>query len=205
MALTEFDTWPPRKAPLLIVISGPSGAGKDSVLTGLRPLCPEIHFAITATTRPMREHEEDGRDYLFLSPQAFERLRIAARLLESALVYGYWYGVPRDPIDQAIARGQDVIVKVDVQGAASIRALFPHSIAIFLAPGSIGELETRLWRRKSETPEARALRLATAREELDLYPRFDYLVINTDGALERALSDVRGIIAAERCRVDRQI
>jgi guanylate kinase len=132
------------RRPRMFIISGPSGVGKDTVLDALRPAFPEAHFAVTATTRKRRPGEIDGYHYIFLDHETFDARHAEGEFLESAIVYGNRYGVPRGPIRAALARGQDVFVKVDVQGAASIRALAPRAIGIFLAPESMGTLLQRL-------------------------------------------------------------
>lgn len=189
------------RPPLLVVLSGPSGAGKDALLTRLREGGRPYHFVVTATTRPPRPGERDGVDYLFLSEEAFRDLLERGGFLEHARVYGHWYGVPREPVARALEEGRDVVLKVDVQGARTLKALAPEAVFIFLAPPTLEELERRLRRRKTEDPAALALRLATAREEMAHLPMFDYLVLNPDGGLDRAAAQVEAIITAEKCRV----
>ena len=136
--------------PLLVVLSGPSGVGKDAVLDELRKLERPWHFAVTATTRPMRPGERDGVDYVFLEPGAFERMRERDEFLECAEVYGRWYGVPRSQARDALRSGRDVILKIDVQGAATIRRMAPEALLIFLIPPSLDELRQRLQGRMTE-------------------------------------------------------
>ena len=124
--------------PLLVVISGPSGVGKDAVLERLRATHPELFFAVTATTRPKRPGETDGLDYIFITPHQFHQLQMRGELLEHAEVYGNFYGVPKEPLSKAIAEGKDAVVKVDVQGAATIKAMAPDAFLIFIAAPSMG-------------------------------------------------------------------
>ena len=191
--------------PRLFVISGPSGVGKDTVIELLRPRCPESYFAVTATTRPRRPGEIDGVHYYFMDDDTFEARHDDGEFLESALVYGYRYGVPRSPIRAALTRGQDVFVKVDVQGAASIRDLVAHSISIFLAPESMAELLHRLHSRKTDDPEALMQRFGTASRELASAWSFDYVVFNEADRTEQTLEQIDAIVAAERSRTRQSV
>jgi guanylate kinase len=188
--------------PLLVVISGPSGVGKDAVLERLRAVDPGACFVTTATTRPPRNQEKDGGDYLFLSDEEFDRLLAEDAFLESAVVYGYRYGSPKTPVREALARGQDVIVRVDVQGAAAIKRLAPDALFIFLTPTSIDELEQRLRRRDGSDADIK-VRLETARDEMERQKRFDYIVVNREGALDETVERILRIIEAERRREGR--
>lgn len=190
--------------PLLIVISGPSGVGKDSVIEELKKKGGPWHFTVTATTRPPRPGERDGKDYIFLQTEAFLELRDSGQLLESAEYSGRWYGVPRSQVNDALAQGKDVFLKIEVQGADTIRALAPETVLIFLAPASFEELAGRLNQRQTEDPAEAARRLDIARQELAHIGRYDYCVINRDGNLERAVADIEAIIVAEKCRVREQ-
>jgi guanylate kinase len=189
--------------PLLVVVSGPSGVGKDAVLARLRADHPAAHFAITATTRPPRSRERDGDDYHFLSDEEYDRLLAEDGFLENATVYGHRYGVPKAQVREALARGQDVIVRVDVQGAGTIKRLAPNAVFIFLAPASLEELEERLRRRNTEGGSALRLRLDTARQEMACQEGFDYVVINRQGELDEAVSQILAIIEEERGREGR--
>ena len=137
--------------PLLVVLSGPSGVGKDAALAGLKELDRPWHFAVTATTRPPRAGEQEGVDYIFLDDAAFTAMREKGEFLECAEVYGRWYGVPRSQVRQGLDAGQDVILKIDVQGAETVRRLAPDAVFIFMVPGSIEELRRRLASRMTET------------------------------------------------------
>ena len=189
--------------PLLVVISGPSGVGKDALLDVLKSRGRPYHFAITATTRPSRGAEMDSRDYYFLTPDRFEEMAATGELLENALVYGYRYGVPKGPVRQALAGGCDVLMRTDIQGAATIKGTIPQAVTIFLAPASLADLEERLRRRATDAQETVRLRLDTARREMDAAGHFDYVVVNAEGRLEEAADQVERIIAAERARPER--
>jgi guanylate kinase len=191
------------KTPLLVVISGPSGVGKDAVLARLRAADPAAHSAVTVTTRPPRSRERDGDDYHFLSDEEYDRLRAEDGFLEHAAVYSYRYGVPKAQVREALARGQDVIVRVDVQGAATIKRLVPNAVFIFLAPASLEELEERLRRRDTEGRSDLRLRLDTARREMACQEGFDHVVTNREGALDEAVSQILAIIEEERGREGR--
>ena len=187
--------------PLLLVLSGPSGAGKDAVISLMRRQhCPH-HFVVTATTRPKRPRERDRVSYHFLSTQEFQRRLAAGDFLEHAQVYDNWYGVPRSEVREALQRGQDVVIKTDVQGAATIKRLAPQAVFIFLCAASFEELEARLRQRHTEAPEALKRRLQTARQEMEQLPLFDYMVVNGDGHLREATQRINAIIAAEHSRV----
>ncbi len=187
-------------SPLLVVLSGPSGVGKDAVVSGLRTLDRPWHFAITMTTRPKRQGERDGSEYDFVDSEQFHQLKGAGELLEWAEVYGNWYGVPKQQIRDAMRRGQDVIVKVDVQGAATVRKLAPDSVSIFLAPWDMDELRKRLELRASETGTVLEQRLRAAWEEMEHLPRFEYRVVNREGCLDEAIRNIDAIVNAEKCR-----
>ena len=191
----------PVKKPLLIVLSGSSGVGKDAVLAYLKNSCPSFKFVITVTTRPRRHNEKDNVDYHFVSENEFQTLLKNNELLESANVYGNWYGVPKEPIRQALKQGYDIMVKVDVQGAATIKKLVPQALAIFLMPPSFDELATRLKKRYTESPETLAVRLQSADNEKSQISKFDYIVVNHRDQIESAVNEIKAIIAAEKCRV----
>jgi guanylate kinase len=189
------------REPLLIVLSGPSGAGKDAVLSRMKELGHPLYYVVTATTRPQRPGEKDKVDYYFLSEADFHRMVEGGELLEWAQVYGHLYGVPKQQVNQALAQGQDVIIKVDVQGAATIKRLFPQAVLIFLAPPSLDELAQRLSRRQTEPTPGEELRLKTALEEMKNLPLFDYVVVNHKDEMAGAISQIEAIITAEKCRV----
>lgn len=191
--------------PLLVVLSGPSGVGKDSVLSRIAERDLPFHFTVTATTRPRREVNPADYQYLsFLSEDDFGRLLAEDGLLEHAQVYGYHYGVPKGPVQEALERGQDVVVRVDVQGAASIKKLAPAAVLIFIAPPSSEELEARLRARGLDKPEVMKRRLEKASSEMQQLSNFDYVVVNERDRLDEAVDRVLAIMTAERCRVGRQ-
>ena len=191
--------------PLLVVISGPSGVGKDTVLSRMKERGLPFHFTVTATTRPRREADPADHEFLtLLNEKAFDRLLAEDGLLEHAQVYGYRYGVPKAPVCEALERGQDVIVRVDPQGAATIKKLAPAAVLVFLAPPSIEELEARLRARGLDDPEAMQRRLKAASQEMERLQQFDYAVVNEQDNLDAAVDQVLAIMAAERCRVGRQ-
>lgn len=199
--LSEIDPYQRPHVPLLIVISGPSGAGKDSVLERLKRRAHPFHFVVTANTRARRPDEIEGQDYHFVSVSEFAEMIEKDELLEYAVVYGDYKGIPKRQVREALASGKDVIMRLDVQGAMTIRRLLPEAVLIFLLPGAEDELPDRLRGRQTESPDNLKLRLATAREELKRLPEFDYVVANPNGALDLAVEDVMNIIRAEHCRV----
>lgn len=189
----------PQK-PLLIVLSGPSGAGKDAILTGMKQSGYPIQYVTTVTTRPRRTTERDNVDYHFISKEEFQEMLRRNELLESANVYGNWYGVPKKPVKEALAKGQDIIVKVDVQGAATIKKILPQAVFIFVTPPSIEELNQRLKARNTESKVERDLRTRTAAGEVRQLPWFDHVVINRRGEVDRAVDEIKDIIAREKRR-----
>ncbi len=205
MSSIASSTFAPEAGPLLVVLSGPSGVGKDAVLSVLRERGHPFHFTVTATTRPRRETKAADHQFLsFLSEDAFDRLLEDSGLLEHAQVYGYRYGVPKVQVREALERGKDVLILVDVQGAASIKKLVPEAVRILLAPPSVEDLETRLHARGLDEPDVIRRRLETAAEELAQLPHFDYVVTNERDELAGTVDQVLAIMAAERCRVGRQ-
>jgi len=201
MASSERGLYSIKPQPLLVVLSGPSGAGKDAVLKRMKELGYPFHFVVTVTTRPKRPGEVDGVDYHFVSEEEFADMLARGELLEHAIVYGQHKGIPKRQVREALASGKDVILRIDVQGAATIRKLVPEAVLIFLTASSEEELLRRLKRRKTETPEELERRIATVREEMKRLPEFDYVVVNRDGALDEAVKAVAAIITAEKCRV----
>ena len=187
--------------PLLVVVSGPSGVGKDAALAELKKLDRPWHFAVTATTRPQRPEERDGIDYIFLDNDTFLKMKERDEFLECAQVYGRWYGVPRSQVRRGLHDGLDVILKVDVQGAATIRRLAPEAVFIFMVPGYFDELPRRLAQRMTESSPEMELRLAVAREELARAEEFEYRVVNRDNRLDQAIADIDAIVTAEKCRI----
>jgi guanylate kinase len=188
-------------SPLLVVLSGPSGVGKDSILMRMRDIGFPFHFVVTATSRARRPGERDGYDYHFVSKERFEQMIAQGELLEWAEVYGHYKGIPRSEVAQALQSGRDVILRIDVQGAATIKKLAPGAVFIFLAPGSFDELHNRLQWRRTESPDQMERRLAMARREMDALDTFDYVVINREDHLDDAVGQIRDIMSAEKQRV----
>ena len=186
----------------MVVLSGPSGVGKDAALAELKTLDRNWHFVVTATTRPPRSDERDGVDYIFIDTGTFLAMKDRDELLECAEVYGRWYGVPRSQVTEAIKEGKDVILKIDVQGADTVRRLAPEAVFIFMLPASFQELRERLAGRMTETSPEMDLRLKTAEEEMKQVSKFDYEVINRDGGLASAVAEIDAIITAEKCRTN---
>jgi guanylate kinase len=191
-----------RRQPLLIVLSGPSGVGKDTVIQRMKERRLPFHFVVTATTRPARPGEVHGRDYFFVSSDEFAEMIEKDELLEYAIVYNDYKGIPKQQVREALASGKDVIMRVDVQGAARVRALTADGAALlFLTTNTEEELVERLRARKSETPEGLNLRIATARKELERINEFDYCVVNHDMTVDDTVDKIIAIIEAEHSRV----
>jgi len=187
--------------PLLIVISGPSGVGKDSVIQRMKERRLPFHFVVTATTRAARPSEVHGQDYFFISNDEFAEMIEKNELLEYAIVYNDYKGIPKQQVRDALASGHDVIMRLDVQGAAQIHALTDAAVLVFITTSSEDELVARLRARKTETPEGLNLRIATARKEMQRRIEFDYCVINRDMALDDTVDTIIAIIEAEHSRV----
>lgn len=200
--MSEENLYTRHTYPLLIVISGPSGVGKDTIARKLIASSPDdFYFVVTATTRPPRPGEVHGRDYFFFSSDEFARMIEQNELLEYAIVYNDYKGIPKQQIRDALDSGRDVIMRVDVQGAATIRKLVPNAVLIFLMTESEEELVRRLRERKSETAEGLNLRIATVRQEMKRKAGFDYCVVNSEGEQARAVRQIRSIIEAAHLRV----
>jgi len=187
--------------PLLIVLSGPSGVGKDAVLVRMRKSRHPLHCVVTATTRLKRAREKNGVNYHFLSQKEFQQMIDKHHFLEWANVYGNYYGVPKDEITSTWSEGVDAIVKVDVQGAAAIKKVLPQAVCIFLVPPSMEALEKRLKRRCTESSRDLALRLERAKEEIECLPLFDYVITSHQNKLDEVVSQIDAIVAAEKRRV----
>jgi guanylate kinase len=190
-----------KAVPLLVIISGPSGVGKDAALMRMRELGFPFHFVVTATDRPRRTGEIPGVDYHFLGTQEFERMIQNGEFLEWANVYGQLKGIPKWEVRDALASGKDVVLRIDVQGAATIRAMAPDAILIFMVAKDEDELRTRLKYRRTDAPEQIERRVQTARQELDHIPSFDYVIVNEEDRLDETVGQIRSIIRAEKQRV----
>jgi guanylate kinase len=199
MSDVDFNLYKPE--PLLIVISGPSGVGKDSVVQAMKKRGQSFHFVVTATTRPPRPEEVHGQDYFFVSKEEFARMIEQNELIEYAIVYGDYKGIPKQQVREALASGKDVVMRLDVQGAATVRKLVPEAVLIFLTTRTEQELVQRLKLRRTDAAEDLSLRIATARQELKRAEEFDYVVVNDDGHLEETVNTVIAIIEAEHHRV----
>jgi guanylate kinase len=194
-----LDGKPP--VPLLVVISGPSGVGKDTVLMRMRELGLPFHFVVTANSRPMRPGEIDGFDYHFVSRSRFEEMIASDELLEWANVYGDYKGIPKFEVRKAFASGRDVVLRINVDGAATIKRIAPEALFIFIAPGSMTELRHRLEIRRTENAEALERRFALAQHEMEQLNLFDYVVLNHEARLDECVGQIRAIMMAEKQRV----
>ena len=190
-----------KTEPLLIVISGPSGVGKDSVVLAMKERGQPIHFVVTATTRPPREGEVHGVDYYFFTKSEFAEMIEQDELLEYAFVYNDYKGIPKFQVRDALASGKDVVMRLDVQGAATVRELSPEAVLVFLTTDTEEELVERLRGRKTEEEAELKLRIATARKELNRVDEFDYVVVNRDDRLDETVDSIEAIIHAEHHRV----
>ncbi|RPJ22170.1 MAG: guanylate kinase [Chloroflexi bacterium] len=198
---SESDFVPHRPQPLLIVISGPSGVGKDTVMQRMKERGLPFHFVVTATTRPKRTNEIHGKDYWFVSKEEFARMIDEDELIEHAIVYGDYKGIPKQQVREALTSGMDVLMRLDVQGAETVRKLTPQALLIFITTSSEEELVHRLETRKTETADSLALRIATARKELNRLEAFDYVIVNREFHLDETVDIIRAIIEAEHHRV----
>lgn len=194
-----FDPLQPE--PLLIVISGPSGVGKDTVIQCMKDRRLPMHFVVTATTRKPRADEVHGVDYFFVSADEFAEMIEEGELLEYAIVYNDYKGIPKEQVREALASGKDVVMRIDVQGAATVRELAEDALLIFLTTQDEDELVNRLKERKTESPEGLNLRIATARQELKRIKEFDYVVVNREDQLEDTVDTILAIVHAEHHRV----
>jgi guanylate kinase len=199
------DPYNIKTNPLLVVLSGPSGVGKDTVLNALKKSGHNFHFVVTANTRPKRPDETDGVDYIFVSKERFAEMIDNDELLEHAVVYGDYKGIPKQQVRNALASGQDVLMRLDVQGAATVRRLVPEAVLIFLTAPTEQELVGRLKARKTEPLDQLQLRIATSRQEMKRVCEFDYVVVNHEGQVEAAVSDVLSIVHAEHRRTHQRV
>jgi len=186
---------------LLIVLSGPSGAGKDAVLTELGKVYPKARRCVTATTRLRRNSERDGVDYHFVSMKEFRKRAEEGGFLEYAEVHGHLYGTPRQWVEESLGRGEDVVLKIDVQGGLNVKRAMPEAVMVFVVPPSLEELENRLRSRKTDSDEDVARRLLNARKELEQIPHYDYIVENN--SLAQAAEELKAVIVAEHLRIQR--
>ena len=187
-----------RREGLLVVISGPSGVGKDTVLRRLFQLEPSLKYSVSYTTRPPRPGEVDGTSYTFVNEEEFKRLIDAREFLEWAKVYDHYYGTSRRRVEEALARGEDIILKIDVQGASFVRKRRPDGLFIFITPPSTEELLSRLTKRQTESAQALAVRQREALVELGVAREYEHVVCNRD--VDETAREILGLIAAERTR-----
>ena len=193
-----------RRQGMLIVISGPSGVGKGTLVKQLAQLMPELLLSISVTTRLPRPLEEDGKHYFFRTEEAFQEMVEKGELLEySQFVNGLFYGTPRTYVEEKIASGQDVLLEIDVKGAIQVKERWPHGVYVFILPPTMEELEARLRKRQTEAAEAIRQRLSVAVDELNFLPLYDYQVVNDD--LQNATQKLQAIVIAERCRISRHL
>ena len=197
-AVTNLLNHKDVQPPILLILSGPSGVGKDAVLSRMRDLEEPYHFTVTTTTRTKRDGETDGKDYIFVSQAEFRAQMEQDGFLEWAEVYGNYYGVPRDQVTTALKKGKDVIVKIDVQGAKTIKNLAPNALYIFLAPPNMDQLEKRLTERMTESPDSLKIRFETAAKEMKSASWFDHVVINHENQLDLAVAEIQNVVKIAR-------
>jgi guanylate kinase len=197
-------TQPSPGAPgaMLVIISGPSGVGKDTVIDALKARThePEYHYVVTCTTRPRRQYEIDGVHYRFLDRESFETLRDQGEFLEANFVHANWYGTPRTEVRGALMSGRHAVLKIDVQGAQFIKETVPEALLIFLVPPSLEDLFGRLRTRATETADELDVRQRNAALELARQDDYDYVVVNETGGVDRVADRIDEIIADERHR-----
>ena len=193
-----------RRPPLLVVFSGPSGVGKDTVIKAIKVSGFDIHHVVTCTTRAPRAGEVNGKDYYFVSGDDFARMVSGNELLEHADVHGHQYGTPISEVRSAFQRGQDALLKIDVQGGSQVKRRLPQAVFVFLAPPDPGELLTRLNRRQTESTQDLERRTRDAHFELDSRSAYDYVIVNHAGGVEAAANQLKSIITAEKLRIHRQ-
>jgi len=192
-----------RRHGILFILSAPSGAGKTTLINGLRSIFPEIRASVSYTTRARRSGEVHGRDYYFVAPGQFARMKSRGEFAESAKVHDFFYGTPRKPLEDCIKSGRDMVLDIDVQGASQIKRAYPDAVAIFLLPPSSQELRRRLVLRGTDGTTTIRRRLANARREIKEIIKYDYYVVNDD--VDRAVAILKSIVESERARTSRVI
>jgi guanylate kinase len=188
---------------LLIVLSGPSGAGKGTVCKAMLPTMKTTHYSVSCTTRAPREGEVEGVNYFFKTVEQFKAMIAGDELLEWAEVYTNYYGTPRKYVDDMLNAGENVLLEIDIQGALQVKKKFPNGVFIFLIPPSLQELKHRIVGRGSETEESLNIRFGAAAEEMSYISEYDYVVVNDE--VEKAADRIRAIITAEQCSVQRNL
>ncbi len=186
----------------LIIISGPSGSGKDTILKRVLQRLPDVKFSISSITRPMREGEVEGEKYNFVSREYFEDMIKKDMLLEYNNYIGNYYGTPRKPIDDAIKNGEEIIIEVDTNGARNIKSLVEDTVSVFIMPPSVEELRRRLSSRGTDNSEVIEKRMKSALEEIACAENYDYIVVNDD--IDRAVDDFIDVIMVDRMKTDRK-
>ncbi len=186
----------------LFIVSGPSGSGKDTVLKEFFKICPEVEFSISSVTRPMRTGEVEGEKYNFISREKFELMIAEDRLLEHNVFVGNYYGTPKAPVEKCVAEGRDMIIEIDVNGAAQIREKLPEAVSVFIMPPSLEVLKQRLSGRGTETAEVIEKRIGEALREIGEAHKYDYIVVND--VLSDAVNDLVTVIRCDRLKTDRR-
>lgn len=186
---------------MLVVLSGPSGAGKGTICRELLSQLPEIRYSVSVTTRSPRAGEKDGVDYYFVSRKEFEEMVARGAFLEWAQVYDHFYGTPREKVEEYLASGYDVLLEIDTQGASQVKERFPAGVFIFVCPPSLQELAVRIAGRGTESPEDMEIRLRWAENELKDVSSYDYVVVND--VVKDAVEKIKSILTAEKCRCAR--
>jgi guanylate kinase len=193
-----------RRRGLLLVLSSPSGVGKTTIAHRLVAVDPGLTLSVSVTTRPPRQGEVNGRDYLFIAPERFSEMMAHGELLEHAIVFGHSYGTPRVPIEEALAAGRDVVADVDWQGAQQLAEKLPHDlVAVFVLPPSLDALRTRLLARAQDSASVVSARMAKSAEEMSHWSEYDYVIVNHD--IEESIAQAQAVVTAERLRRTRQI
>jgi guanylate kinase len=199
--MTDRSAFIGKRQGIIFIISAPSGAGKTTLIAGLRSVFPDLKLSISCTTRRQRNGEIHGRDYRFMTRQQFAAMKASGKFAEWARVHGFLYGTPRRPLDQSINGGRDILLDIDVQGARKIKRAYPGAVSIFLLPPSLHELKRRLALRGTEGTETMRRRLSNAQGEILQILKYDYYVVNRD--VQRAVADLKAIVEAERARISR--
>jgi guanylate kinase len=186
----------PQTSSKLFVVSGPSGAGKGTLVAELLRRFPDLKLSVSATTRPKRPGETEGLDYHFIGEEEFEQKRSTGEFLETACVHEYWYGTLYEEVKRDLLAGHDVILEIDVQGALQVKSKIPNCVLVFIEPPSMRELEERLRRRRTESPKDISTRIGAAEKEMRAAPKYDYVVVNDE--VERAADELAEIVQKER-------
>ena len=190
-----------KRQGILFILSAPSGAGKTTLINGLRSVYPDVRLSVSCTTRAQRTGEVNGRDYHFITPRQFASMKARGKFAEWAKVHDFLYGTPRPPLDRSVKAGSDMVLDIDVQGARKIKQIYPQAVSVFLLPPSWRELERRLTLRGTDGKGIIRRRLANARREIREIIKYDYYVVNRD--VKRAVEVLKAIVEAERAKTSR--